>query len=189
MARSRTGTGALAGPPALKERAGVVAALLDGRQTVLVRAPDLPPDGTDGPFALYPSFSHQDPERYGQADERYYHRSTTKPADGIPLREIAEVVAERSVPAGDLAALAPHYVYTPAGLREKYGLDDGDAARVLLVRVSALADPRVIAERPAYRGCRTWIALADEVTVDAGAATPVLDDAAFARRRAAIEAL
>jgi hypothetical protein len=173
---------------ALKERAGVVGALLDGRQTVLVRDPDLRPtdDDLDAPFALYPGYSHQDPERYHPQDRRYYHRSTTKPDGGVPLRAVCEPVADHRVPTDRLSALAPHYVYTEAGLREKYGLDDATETRVLLVRVHELADPRLIEERAAYRGCRSWISLAE--SVDTAAAQPVLDDAAFAERRAAVAA-
>jgi len=173
---------------ALKERAGVVGALLDGRQTVLIRDPELRPTGDDldAPFALYPGYTHQDPDRYHPRDRRYYHRSTTKPDGGIPLRAICEPVADHRVATDRLAALAPHYVYTEAGLRDKYGLDDAEQTRVLLVRVHELAEPRLIEERPDYRGCRSWISLADSVSVDTAAAKPVLDDATFAERRAAV---
>ncbi|MEA5387077.1 DUF1802 family protein [Haloarculaceae archaeon H-GB2-1] len=134
---------------ALKERAGVVAALLDGRQTVLVRSSDLPPSTDDlaDPFALYPSYSHQDPDRYGDRDLRYYHGSTTKPADGIPLRGVAEVEAVHHVETDRLASLTPYYVYTEAGLRDKYRLDDQAEARVLVVRTRELENPRLIEER------------------------------------------
>ncbi|MDG5775929.1 DUF1802 family protein [Haloarculaceae archaeon H-GB1-1] len=174
---------------ALKERAGVVAALLDGRQTVLVRSSDLPPSTDDlaDPFALYPSYSHQDPDRYGDRDLRYYHGSTTKPADGIPLRGVAEVEAVHHVETDRLASLTPYYVYTEAGLRDKYRLDDQAEARVLVVRTRELENPRLIEERGAYRGCRTWIDLADDVDVDPDDSTPILDDAEFAERRAAVE--
>lgn len=173
---------------ALKERAGVVAALADGAQTVLVRRPDLPPAGTAGTtgrFALYPAYTHQHPERYSPRYEHYYHRSQAKPDDGIPIRAVARVVAEHEVSADAPGTLAPHYVYSERGLREKYDLGE---ARVLLVRVATLDEPRLIEERPAYRGCRTWIELVDGLDVEDAATTPVLDDAAFAERRAAVEA-
>ena len=171
-------------PPALKERAGVVSALVDGVQTLLVRHPTLDPGTIDGPFALYPAYSHQDPERYQDRHVHYYHRSSAKPEAGIPIRAVTEVVEEYAVPADDLTALARHYVYTPEGLREKYDLDD--ELRVLLCRVSELESPRLIEERPAYRGCRAWIELGNDVAVDPSASVPVLDDATFAQRRAAI---
>lgn len=170
---------------ALKERAGVVAALVDGTQTVLVRRPDLPPTETGERFALYPAYTHQHPERYSPRYEHYYHRSREKPDDGIPIRAVARIVAEHEVSADAPGTLAPHYVYSERGLREKYDLGE---ARVLLVRVAALDEPRLVEERPAYRGCRTWIGLADGVDLEGVDATPVLDDAAFAERRAAVEA-
>lgn len=177
------------GRPALKERAGVVEALVDGRQVVLLRGTDLPPadDDLEDAFVLYPSYTHQDPGRYAERDLAYYHRSTTKPDGGVPIRAIADVVSEYRVSTNVLSALAPHYVYTESGLRDKYDLTDGDDVRALVVRVSRLADPRLVEERPDYRGCRSWISLAASVTVDPMAATPVLDDAAFAQRRAAVE--
>lgn len=173
------------GTAALKERAGVVNALVDGFQTVLVRSPDLAPSGYDGRFALYPGYSHQDVDRYSPRHERYYHVSTTKPDAGIPIRSTARVVEEHTVEPADLPSLAPHYVYSADGLRDKYGLGDGPA-RLLVVRVAELETPRLLEESAAYRGCRTWIELDSEV--DLGPATPVLDDAAFAERSAAVRA-
>ncbi|ELY69972.1 DUF1802 family protein [Natrinema versiforme] len=170
--------------PALKERAGVVNALIDGAQTVLVRHPTLDPGTIDEQFALYPAYTHQEPARYQSKYEGYYHRASAKPDAGVPIRAVAEVRAEYAVSSDDLAPLARHYVYTPDGLRDKYDLEDD--LRVLLLRVSELESPRLIEERGSYRGCRAWIELTDEVAVDPDAAAPVLDDATFAERRAAV---
>ena len=170
--------------PALKERAGVVNALLDGTQTVLVRHPTLDPGTIDQRFALYPAYSHQEPDRYQSRYEGYYHRSSAKPDVGVPIRAVAGVREEYTVSSDDLEALARHYVYTPDGLRDKY--DPDDDLRVLLLRVRELESPRLIEERGSYRGCRAWIELEDDVTIDADAATPVLDDPTFAERRAAV---
>lgn len=178
---------------ALKERAGVVAALADGTQTVLVRRPDLPPREADGWFALYPAYTHQHPGRYTPRFEHYYHSSRAKPDDGIPIRAVARVVSEYEVTSDATGRLSPHYVYSEEGLREKYDLGE---ARVLLVRVASLDGPRLIEEYPSYRGCRTWIELTDDVDlhvepdadVEGEATSPVLDAAAFAERRAAVEA-
>ena len=170
--------------PALKERAGVVNALIDGAQTVLVRHPTLDPGEIAEPFALYPAYSHQEPARYQAGYEDYYHRASAKPDDGVPIRAIADVHEEYTVSSDDLEALARHYVYTPDGLRDKY--DPNDDLRVLLLRVSTLASPRLIEERSSYRGCRAWIELAEAAEIDPEAATPVLDDATFAERRAAV---
>lgn len=170
--------------PALKERAGVVNALLDGEQTVLVRHPTLDPGDLDGRFALYPAYSHQDPSRYQSRYEGYYHRSSAKPEAGVPVRAVADVRAEYTVSSDDLEELAKHYVYTPDGLRDKY--DPDEVLRVLLLRVAELESPQLIEERGSYRGCRAWIDLDDDVPIDADAATPVFDDATFAERRAAV---
>lgn len=169
---------------ALKERAGVINALVDGAQTVLVRHPTLDPGTIDDRFALYPAYSHQNPDRYQERYEPYYHRASAKPDAGVPIRAVADVEAEYTVSTDSLEALARHYVYTPDGLCDKY--DPDDDLRVLLLRVATLDSPAVVAERPAYRGCRAWIDLDPDATVDPDAATPVLDDASFLERRAAI---
>ncbi|MXV61019.1 DUF1802 family protein [Natronorubrum sp. JWXQ-INN-674] len=171
---------------ALKERAGVVNALLDGTQTVLVRHPTLDPGTIDERFVLYPAYSHQEPARYQSRYADYYHRASAKPDAGLPIRAVVDVREEYTVSASedDLESLARHYVYSPDGLCDKYDPDDG--LRVLLLRVSELESPRLIEERGSYRGCRAWIDLADDVEVDTNAATPVLDDATFAERRAAV---
>ncbi|WP_440765860.1 DUF1802 family protein [Natronorubrum sp. DTA7] len=170
--------------PALKERAGVVNAVLEGTQTVLVRHPTLDPGTIDGPFVLYPAYTHQEPDRYQPRYEDYYYRASAKPEEGVSIRAVAAVRGEYTVSSDDLASLARHYVYTPDGLRDKYG-PDGDL-RVLLLRVSELDSPRIIDERGSYRGCRAWIDLADDVAVDLESTTPVLDDPTFAERRAAV---
>ncbi|WP_226481733.1 DUF1802 family protein [Natrinema amylolyticum] len=170
--------------PALKERAGVVNALLDGAQTVLVRHPTLDPGTIDDQFVLYPAYTHQEPDRYQSGYEDYYHRASAKPDAGVPIRAVADVRAEYAVSSDDLEALARHYVYTPDGLRDKY--DPEDDLWVLLLRVSALESPRLIEERGSYRGCRAWIELEDDVDIDLASTAPVLDDATFAERRAAV---
>ena len=170
--------------PALKERAGVVNALLDGAQTALVRHPTLDPGTIDERFVLYPAYSHQEPDRYQSRYEEYYYRSSAKPDAGVPIQAVAAVREEYTVPSDDLEALARHYVYTPEGLRDKY--DPDDDLRVLLLRVHELESPELIEERGSYRGCRAWIELEADAEIDLGAATPVLDDATFAERRAAV---
>jgi hypothetical protein len=172
---------------ALKERAGVVNALLDGVQTVLVGGSGLDPEECDNPFALYPAYSHQNPDRYSPHYERYYHISTTKPDAGIPLRGVARLVEEYEIDTDDVPELGLHYVYSVKGLRDKYGIEDDTDARTLLLRNYEFHEPRLIEERPTYRGCRSWINLDSAIDVDVSAATPVLDDAAFAERRAAIQ--
>lgn len=172
--------------PALKERAGVLNALIDGTQTVLVRHPTLDPGPIDDRFVCYPAYTHQEPDRYQPQYEEYYHRASAKPDDGIPIRAVAEVVEEHTVPVDHLDRLARHYVYTPEGLRDKY--DPDDALHVLLLRVSRLDAPQLIDEQGSYRGCRAWISLDSAVTIDPAAATPVIDDVAFAERCAAIRA-
>ncbi|WP_436347658.1 DUF1802 family protein [Natronorubrum sp. FCH18a] len=172
--------------PALKERAGVVNALLEGSQTVLVRHPTLDPGTIDGQFVLYPSYTHQVPDRYQSRHEGYYHRASAKPDAGVPIRAVAAVRKEFAVSSDDLEALARHYVYTPDGLRDKYDPDPDGELRVLLLRVSALESPRLIEERGSYRGCRAWIDLEDDVEVDLESTTPVLDDATFAERKATV---
>ncbi|TYL37818.1 hypothetical protein CV102_15665 [Natronococcus pandeyae] len=169
---------------ALKERAGVVNALVDGAQTVLVRHPTLDPGTIADRFVCYPAYSHQKPDRYQPRYEDYYHRASTKPDGGVPIRAVAEVCEEFTVSSDDLEALARHYVYSPDGLRDKY--DPDGELRVLLLRVAELESPRLVEERGEYRGCRAWIELADEVDVEPAAASPVVDDVAFAERRAAI---
>lgn len=168
--------------PALKERAGVVNALLDGAQMLLVRHPTLDPGTIDDEFVLYPAYSHQKPARYQLRYEHYYHRSSAKPESGVPICAVVEVREEYTVSSDALEALARHYVYTSEGLRDKY--DPDDDLRVLLLRVSALVSPHLVEERASYRGCRAWIEL--EADVDTEATLPVLDAATFAERRAAV---
>ncbi|WP_222919471.1 DUF1802 family protein [Natrinema sp. SYSU A 869] len=170
--------------PALKERAGVVNALIDGEQTVLVRHPTLDSGMIDDRFVLYPAYTHQESDRYQPGYEDYYHRASAKPDAGVPIHAVAEIREEYAVSSNDLEALARHYVYTPDGLRDKY--DPEDDLRVLLLRVSALESPRLIEERGSYRGCRAWIELEGDVEVDPDATAPVLDDATFAERQAAV---
>jgi hypothetical protein len=58
---------------------------------------------------------------------------------------------------------------------------------VLLLRTYKLAQEQIIEYRPEYGGCKSWIDVAEPISLDG--MQPVLDDAEYTRRVAEIRAI
>jgi len=79
-----------------------------------------------------------------------------------------------------LDALDDQHIWTKPLIDMRFNYRPGNPLYLLLVRAYRLAAPVTLQNTPAYAGCKSWVPL--EQTIPA-AATPVLDDADFDRRR------
>ena len=168
--------------PALKEWSAAVHAMLDGRQTVLLRKGGIHEKRFDvaaREFVFFPTVAH------GHADRvRPEHRhllATAAPdstEDEVVLRAGARVVAAISVERPDgLAAVADTHVWTSESV-EKDRLDFRPRHRltVLVVQARPLTEPVSLPRDPSFAGCKSWLDL--PVAVQWG--DPVHDDATLA---------
>lgn len=169
--------------PALKEWSAAVHALLDGRQTVLLRKGGIGEKRfhlAADRFLLFPTVAHSHAERV-----RPEHRDLLDPsapdstADAVTVRAGAKVVAAVEVARPEaIGELEPLHIWTGESVRDDR-LDFRPKRRlaVLVVQVFPLVRPVRLERTPAYAGCVSWV---DVPVAPQWAGDPVHDDAALA---------
>ncbi|OBI46864.1 DUF1802 family protein [Mycobacterium colombiense] len=178
--------------PALKEWSAAVHALLDGRQSILLRKGGIGEKRFElaaREFLLFPTVAHSHAERV-----RPEHQDLLAPAatdsteDELVIRAAAKVVAAVAVERPDgLAAIEDLHIWTPESVRaDRLDFRPKHKLAVLVVSVIPLAEPVRLDRTAEYGGCKSWV----ELPVRASFAAPVHDDAALAavadRVRAAV---
>lgn len=165
--------------PALKEWSAAVRALLDGRQTVLLRKGGIHEKRfavTASRFLLFPTVAHSHAERV-----RPEHRDLLDPAaadstdEALVLRAGAKVVAAVEVNRPDaLDEIASLHIWTAESVRaDRLDFRPKHRLTVLVVQASPLVEPVRLARTPEYAGCKSWVPL----PVDPMWAAPVHDAA------------
>jgi hypothetical protein len=165
--------------PALKEWSAAVHALLDGRQTVLLRKGGIHEKRfavTASRFLLFPTVAHSHAERV-----RPEHRDLLDAAaadstdDALVLRAGARVVAAVEVNRPDaLEGIAPLHIWTAESVRaDRVDFRPKHRLTVLVVQASPLVEPLRLPRTPDYAGCTSWV----QLPANPEWAEPVRDDA------------
>jgi hypothetical protein len=168
--------------PALKEWSAAVHAMLDGRQTVLLRKGGIGEKRFHldaARFLLFPTVAHSHAERV-----RAEHRDLLGPAaddsteESLTLRAGASVVAAVEVNRPEaIGDLEPMHIWTAESVQaDRLDFRPKHRLTVLVVRVSALAEPLHIERTAEFGGCKSWV----DLPVDPVWAPPVHDDATLA---------
>lgn len=167
--------------PALKEWSAVVHALLDGRQTVLLRKGGIHERRfalAASRFLLFPTVAHSHAGRV-----RPEHRDLLDAAaadyaeDTMTIRAGAKVVAavEVSRPNG-LDEIAGLHIWTAESVRtDRLDFRPKHRLTALVVQACPLVEPVRVARLPGYAGCTSWVSL----PVEKAWAAPVHDEAAL----------
>lgn len=150
---------------ALKEWSAAVHAMLDGRQTVLLRKGGIHEkrfDVTAQEFLLFPTVAHSQAERV-----RPEHRDLLGPAaadsteDHLTVRAAARVVAAVAVdePEG-LELLDDLHIWTAESVRaDRLDFRPKHRLTVLVVQAIPLLEPLSLPRIPDYGGCKSWLTL------------------------------
>ncbi|MEH3142938.1 MAG: DUF1802 family protein [Mycobacterium kyogaense] len=165
--------------PGLKEWSAAVHALLDGRQTVLLRKGGIHEKRFEvaAPrFLLFPTVAHSHLDRM-----RPEHRDLLEQAaadstdDQIVVRAGARVIDAIEVTRPEnLDEIAAEHIWTADSVREdRLDFRPRHRLTVLVVSAAALTEPVTLPRTPDYRGCTSWVSL--PVTPQWG--PPVHDDA------------
>jgi hypothetical protein len=165
--------------PALKEWSAAVRALLDGRQTVLLRKGGVHEKRfavTASRFLLFPTVAHSHAERV-----RPEHRDLLDPAvadsteDALVIRAGAKVVAAVEVNRPEsLDEIASMHIWTAESVRaDRIDFRPKHRLTVLVIQASPLVEPVRLARTPEHAGCKSWVSL----PVDPAWSAPVHDDA------------
>lgn len=151
---------------ALKEWGAVVHALLDGRQTVLLRKGGIRErrfDVSRDRFVLFPTVAHAHAERVRTGHEDVLaagatdvdeERSTFVVRAGVELVDM--------IPTSDAAALAgltDLHIWKPEHIEERLAFRPKHPLQVLIVRAFALPQQVTLARVPEYGGCSSWVDL------------------------------
>jgi len=160
----------LANHTALKEWSTVIDALARGEQVILIRKGGIadPTFGVEAErFYLYPT---------------YFHQQQSEPAE-VTITHWCEVV--RTWRVREIEPLVSLVVIPRDALEARYRFRPDQALHVIGVRTFALPEPRAIAVKPDYLGCKSWVSIDDEIDVD-GSVT-ALDESALQAKLARVE--
>lgn len=176
---------------ALKEWAVAIKALREGRQVLLVRKGGISEETRDfrisaERFLLFPTYEHQRADLL-QPAFRADLPATLAEHDPAAVRfdtygELTDVF-EITEPA-QVEALAPFYCFSEQYAEERLRWRPRKPLLVMAVRAYRLAEPIVLAARPEFGGCKSWLTL--DLDVPAAGRTAALDDAAYADQVAAV---
>ncbi|MBJ7339484.1 DUF1802 family protein [Mycolicibacterium sp.] len=167
--------------PALKEWSAAVHAMLDGRQTILLRKGGIHEKRFDvaaREFVFFPTVAHGHAERV-----RPEHRDLLPAArhdstdDRIVVRAGAKVVAAVAVSRpGGLDDLLDTHIWTAESVRsDRLDFRPKHLLTVLVVQARPLSEPLRLPRHPDYAGCKSWVDLPASVDL----LDPVHDDAAL----------
>jgi len=177
---------------ALKEWAVTQRALLEGHQIILLRKGGLVEDTGDfdlraPTFLLYPTYEHET-ERAGDLQPCFAQwlaeEEQGKPGPGFARleawAEATDVV--RVAQPETLIRLMPQHIWSRQFLQGRFDWEPYKPVFALVLRAHRLAAPQTLPMRREYGGCRSWIDLAEPISIEGS--TPAVSDDTWARRRA-----
>ena len=179
---------------ALKEWAIAVNALEQGQTIMLLRKGGIKEEGNRFSVAhnqilLYPTYEHQQPHML----KTEYLSQVTPVTSGwhpetIRIESWAEItdillVSHKSV----ITALLPHHIWNEQFVSDRLKWKARQPLYVLLLRAYRLPQPQVIPYRSEYGGCRSWIDLAESISLEG--VVPVLDEVEYTKQVDAIRNL
>ena len=143
-----------------KEWALVCEALGRGEQTILLRKGGIA-EGREGfgfrhsEFFLFPTFFHEQLVKVRTADAEIPAAREGE----IEIRYFAKLEARKEITSWLTAAeLEPFHILEESVVRERFEYK-GAGLHVALVRVFRLEPAWLLADKPAYGGCRSWVNL------------------------------
>jgi hypothetical protein len=167
---------------ALKEWGAAVHALLDGRQTVLLRKGGIHEkafavEGAGQPFLVFPTVAHSHAERVRPEHADLLGLGAADVAeDALTVRCGLEIVG--AVPVArptELPAIADLHIWTDESVQaERVDFRPRHALQVLVVRAVELPDAITVPRLAAYGGCKSWVDL--PIAWDGGSGRTVHSD-------------
>lgn len=171
---------------ALKEWGAITAALAAGRQIALLRKGGLAEASGGGfrllhsEFLLFPTHEH---EHVRMLRPEFHHLVCKSRSSELSLEVLAQVrdVVRAPEDPQKLLEAGEEFIWNEAYVRQRYDYRPELPLWLLVVRAFRLPSPLVIPNRPSYAGCKSWVHLTEEISVETP--TPVLSDGDFEQRR------
>jgi hypothetical protein len=167
---------------ALKEWSAAVHAMLDGRQTVLLRKGGIGEKRFDlaaPEFVFFPTVAHGHAERVRPEHRDLLDAAASDSTEAeVVVRAAAKVVAAVAVNRPDgLEQIEENHIWTAESVRvDRLDFRPRHLLTVLVVQAKPLIEPVRLLREPAYAGCVSWV----DLPVRAALAYPVHDDATLA---------
>lgn len=171
---------------ALKEWASVCSAVETGRQMILLRKGGIYEavgefELENAQFLLFPTYLHQNLKMLKNEAHEGFEPASVEPNEvrisGAAV--VTDIVQLKS--RAQMDALDDEHVWTAPLIDMRFNYKPQNPLYLLLVRAYRLHEPVMVANTPAYAGCKSWVPL--DQPIDTGLAIPVLDDARFDLRR------
>ncbi len=170
----------------MKEWASVCHALEMGRQILLLRKGGIYEasgefEVADREFLLFPTFVHQKLEMLKPETHAAFEAKTAEPQQ-VTITA-AGVVSDilRLESREQMDRLEEEHVWAAPLIDMRFSYKPDNPLYLMLVRAYRLHEPVMLANTPAYAGCKSWVPLDGPVAT--GGALPVLDDVKYEFRR------
>jgi hypothetical protein len=171
---------------ALKEWASVCNALESGRQMILLRKGGIYEAAgefeLENPqFLLFPTFLHQNRKMLKPEAHEGFKAVAAEPSEvtlsaaGV-VSDIIQLKSRRQMDAID-----SEHVWTSPLIDMRFSYKPDNPLYLMLIRAYRLPHRMIVANTPAYAGCKSWVPL--EQPVETGNAMPVLDEGQYDIRR------
>jgi hypothetical protein len=149
---------------ALKEWSAAVHALLDGRQTVLLRKGGIHEKRFSvaaGEFLLFPTVAHSHTERLRPEHHDLVGAAVDSTEDAVVLRAGAKVIAAVEVNRPEaMAEIADLHIWTEESVRaDRLDFRPKHRLTVLVVQTRALTVSVRLPRTPDFAGCSSWVQL------------------------------
>lgn len=174
---------------ALKEWQGVCTAITTGRQCVLLRKGGVHEvegkfELEQSKFLLFPTWLHQNIDWIKPADRSLADARDAEPGE-IALPGWAEVVDIWQVQSREqINSLDAGHIYLPPLIDMRFSYKPHNPLYLMVLRGYRFENSPVVANTPAYAGCRSWVPL--ETPIDVSSAAPAMSEEEFEVRRDAI---
>lgn len=179
---------------ALKEWAVAVDALEQGKTIMLLRKGGIHEQGgrfkvAHDQILLYPTYEHQQPLllRHEYASQvtpvtSGWHPETIRIGSWAEITDILPVSDETVV-----RALLPFHIWNEQFISDRLKWKPRQPFYILLLRTYKLAQAQIIPYRSEYGGCKSWIDLAEPISIEDS--VPVLDDGIYTQLVAEIRGI
>jgi len=176
---------------ALKEWAVVIEALAAKRQIFLLRKGGIA-EGRRGfelqrsEFLLYPTWEHQQEPLVSPRWRELFQRLAPATEDEVTFRYWAKVeeICHAPTDRERLKRAADRHVWADEYVDQRYDYRPDLPLFLVLVQIQQLASPVSIPFDRRYRGCRSWVDLADEIPLEGS--RPIWDEAEYEEERNAL---
>lgn len=173
---------------ALKEWAVVCRALVEGRQSVLLRKGGIIEETRDFAlverrFLLFPTFEHQDVSSVQEPYRDWFDETLAERPGPHVVRiagwgEVTDLYLTHDLEA--LLELSEQYAWSQDYIRMRMAYKPRKPMNVVVVRAWSLPEPIDVAVLEHFAGCKSWVPL--EVGIRLDGSTPALDAEAHTER-------